>query len=168
MRFLIDTGARINEALTLEMKNVDFENLIVTVRGKGNKFRTIPISLEMRKALYQYINKYRQSTFPSSYVFCTSSGRVWSYQNARRELTKICDEVGIGIRDIDGFFHSFRRKFARNYIRYSGNVMYLMQVMGHSNIQVTKGYVEADDEELQQVQTRTSMLERLKGNLRKR
>jgi integrase/recombinase XerD len=51
--FLIDTGARINEALTLTRKNIDFENLLVTLKGKGAKERRIPISLECRKALFR-------------------------------------------------------------------------------------------------------------------
>lgn len=167
MRFMIDTGCRINEALTLEMTKVDFDNLLVTVRGKGNKQRTIPISIDMRKTLYGYIQHHRQTTFPSPYVFCTSSGRVWSYQNARREILNICEKVGIEATSIDGMFHAFRRKFARNYVKFGGNAMYLMQVMGHSTLQMTKAYVEADDEDLQKVHHQTSMLERLKGNFRR-
>lgn len=40
---LIDTGVRINEALTLKNQNVDFDNLLITVMGKGGKERIIPI-----------------------------------------------------------------------------------------------------------------------------
>jgi integrase/recombinase XerD len=164
LRFMLDTGTRINEALTLEMSKVDLDNMLVTVRGKGNKQRTIPISIEMRKSLYTYMEKHRQSIFPSPYVFCTSNGNPWSYQNARRELLKICEKIGVNVNDIDGMFHSFRRKFARNYVRHGGNVMYLMQVMGHSTLQMTKAYVEAEDEDLQDAHYKTSMLDRLRGN----
>jgi integrase/recombinase XerD len=40
--FLIDTGARINEALTLTRKSIDFNNLLVTLKGKGAKERRVP------------------------------------------------------------------------------------------------------------------------------
>jgi len=39
---LIDTGARVSEALSLTRKNVDFDNLLVTLQGKGRKERRVP------------------------------------------------------------------------------------------------------------------------------
>lgn len=41
--FLLDTGVRIEEALTLKRTSIDFDNLLVTVIGKGNKERILPI-----------------------------------------------------------------------------------------------------------------------------
>jgi integrase/recombinase XerD len=41
---LIDSGARVSEALSLTRKNADFDNLLVTLQGKGRKERRIPIS----------------------------------------------------------------------------------------------------------------------------
>lgn len=52
---LIDTGLRINEALTLRRDKVDFDNLVLTVVGRGNKERIVPFSYELRKILYKYL-----------------------------------------------------------------------------------------------------------------
>ncbi len=49
---LIDTGIRIDEALTLTKDNADLENCLITVTGKGNKERIIPFSMEYRKTLF--------------------------------------------------------------------------------------------------------------------
>ena len=49
---LIDTGVRINEALTLTRSAVDFENLVLDVKDKGTKVRRIPLSIECRRALF--------------------------------------------------------------------------------------------------------------------
>jgi integrase/recombinase XerD len=51
---LIDTGARIDEVLTALVSNTDLDNLVVKVRGKGDKERLLPISIEMRKILRVY------------------------------------------------------------------------------------------------------------------
>jgi integrase/recombinase XerD len=158
---LLDTGVRIDEALRLRVDGVDLENLVVKVRGKGDRERIVPISVELRKVLYRYMDKCRLTVFPSDYVFCNSTGTHWSYQNACRELTKVCGTLGIDMRDIDGFFHAFRRKFARNYVREGGNLFYLQQVMGHSSLQTTRGYVTASEEELKEVHRRTGLLGRL-------
>ena len=40
---LVDTGVRIDEALTLTQENVDLDNLVLTVHGKGNKERKVPL-----------------------------------------------------------------------------------------------------------------------------
>jgi integrase len=45
---LADTGCRISELLGLRWSDVNLDDLLVTVRGKGNKQRTIPFSLELR------------------------------------------------------------------------------------------------------------------------
>jgi site-specific recombinase XerD len=52
---LLDSGIRIDEALTLRLSGVDFDNLLVTVFGKGRKERRIPFSLELRKLLFRYL-----------------------------------------------------------------------------------------------------------------
>ena len=49
---LADTGCRIDEALSLRWEDVDFDNLLLTVTGKGNKQRKIPFSFELRERPY--------------------------------------------------------------------------------------------------------------------
>jgi site-specific recombinase XerD len=50
---ILDGGYRISELLDLPCENCDFEDLVVKVRGKGNKHRLVPLSVEMRKKLYR-------------------------------------------------------------------------------------------------------------------
>src|SRR6266536_3444895 len=57
---LLDTGCRITEALTLRVSEVDFDNLLITLDGKGRKQRVVPFSFELRKALFRYIREYRK------------------------------------------------------------------------------------------------------------
>jgi site-specific recombinase XerD len=46
---IIDTGIRINEALSLRRDRIDPDNLLVTVTGKGDEERIVPFSVECRK-----------------------------------------------------------------------------------------------------------------------
>jgi integrase/recombinase XerD len=55
---LLDTGCRISEATALKIDDVDFDNLLLTLTGKGRKQRKVPFSLELRKALYRYIRDF--------------------------------------------------------------------------------------------------------------
>jgi integrase/recombinase XerD len=47
---LLDTGCRITEALALRVREVDMENLLITLDGKGQKQRIVPFSFELRKS----------------------------------------------------------------------------------------------------------------------
>jgi len=51
---LTDTGVRIDEALGLRRGDVDFDNLLLKVRGKGRKERLVPFSFELRRLLFRW------------------------------------------------------------------------------------------------------------------
>lgn len=150
---LIDTGIRIDEALTLHRNKVDFENLVITVYGKGSKERVIPISIEMRRLLFKHMK-----THSFDLVFCTKDGRKLNYQNTYRDYLVICDKVKV---EPEGF-HAFRRTFARNYLKAGGNLLYLQAALGHERLETTRTYVEVEMEDLKVTHLKTSILARLR------
>ena len=150
---VIDTGVRINEALTLERERVDFDNLLITVLGKGNKQRIVPISLECRRILHRLLKSH-----DFAFVFCTRQGGPLLYDNTRRDFNRLMERLGI--TGFDGSFHAFRRFFARNYVRNGGNVFYLQRMLGHTTLVMSKKYVEVDTQDLQTTHLKTSILAR--------
>lgn len=152
---LVDTGCRIEEILGLKRNSVDFDNLLVTVRGKGDKDRIIPISIEVRKILYKLLQ-----THSFELCFCTRSGHKVSYDNLRRDFLKLLDKLDIKKPDLS--FHAFRRFFARNYVKNGGNLFYLQRCLGHSSLTMSRHYVEEDVEDLQATHLKTSVLGRLR------
>ena len=91
---LLDTGIRIDEALGLEHERVSLDALTITVRGKGNRERTIPISVECRKALFRLRPTGRTAQLERD-VFATASGGRISYRNAFRDLKALCLRAGV-------------------------------------------------------------------------
>jgi integrase/recombinase XerD len=161
---LIDTGIRINEALNLEIARVDFDNLTITVtKGKGKKERIVPMSLDLRKILHRYVTNHRRSKFDSPLLFCTLNGTPLSHRNAIRDFENMLAKVGVSKDSIDHCFHSFRRKFARSYIKNGGNIAYLQHAMGHASLAMTKHYIgDIPIEDLQMMHAKTSLLGKLK------
>jgi integrase/recombinase XerD len=153
---LIDTGARVSEALSLTRKAIDFENLLVTLKGKGNKQRRVPISIECRRRLYQWLNSHDHDL-----VFCTTEGGKLRYDNLRRDFLVILRAAKV--EKTEGSFHAFRRFFGKQYIRNGGNPLYLQKVFGHASLQMTQRYVDADEEDLQLAHKALSPLESLKS-----
>jgi integrase/recombinase XerD len=144
----IDTGLRFSEARGVLVNRVSFDKLSITVVGKGSKERLIPMSLELRKVLYRYYTHHRRTKFESPYLFCTNNGTRVLYSNTRRDLRALFKKAKVSDENIDGFFHSFRRGFAKSYIRNGGSLSYLQVAMGHSSIVTTQLYISPDDEDI--------------------
>ena len=151
---LMDTGLRINEALTLEVRNVDFDNLLLKVMGKGKKERVVPFSYELRKVLYRYLKGHQ-----SNLVFCKRDGGKIRYDKIRPDFERLMTKLGV---KPDGAFHAFRRTFATSYIRSGGNPFVLQRLLGHSTLAQTNEYVKLVTEDLSVEQHRTSLLNRLR------
>jgi site-specific recombinase XerD len=152
---MLDTGVRINEALTLTRSCVDFENLLMTVTGKGNKERIIPFSVEFRKTLFKFIRLHNFEL-----VFCNKHGGKLLYDNLRREFNVLVKKLGLG--NFDGSFHAFRRCFASQFIKNGGSPLILMRLMGHTTLKQTNEYVKLITEDLSIEHQRTSILNRLR------
>jgi integrase/recombinase XerD len=152
---LIDTGIRIDEALTLTRENVLLEDFLIRVTGKGKKERYVPISVECRKVLFRYMNKH-----PHKLVFSTRHGLKLKYCNMLRYFKNHCRRLGIeGVRTS---FHILRHGYALNHVREGGDVFSLQRILGHTDIAITKRYVGLTEDDLKMVHKKTSILGRLK------
>jgi integrase/recombinase XerD len=151
----IDTGCRIEELLTLTRQNVDFDSLVIRVTGKGKKERIVPFSIELRKSLFKLLKRHEFDL-----VFCTQQGHLLGYRNILRGFKVLAKRLGItGVRVS---FHTLRHTFAINYVRYGGNVLYLQRALGHTDISMTKRYVNLQTQDLQLSHQRLSTLSRLR------
>lgn len=151
---MTETGLRVNETLTIEKSKIDFENLLLSVIGKGNKERIVPFSYQFRKILFKY-----SASHQFELLFCTKDGCKVSYDNFLRDFNKLMKKLKI---EPDGAFHGFRRTFATNYIRSGGNPLVLQRLLGHSTLQQANAYVKLVTEDLQKEQHRTSLLNRIR------
>jgi integrase/recombinase XerD len=148
---LLDTGVRADEALSLRVPDVDLDNLLLTVCGKGNKQRRIPISRELRKILWRYLQ-----THDSNLLFCTRDGTKLGRRDMLRDLKQLCRKVGFA--PPERTIHALRHTFALNYIRRGGSQFHLMKILGHTSMEMTRKYVSLQTEDLQAVHNDLSML----------
>jgi integrase/recombinase XerD len=151
---LLDTGLRISEALSLGWERVDFDNLVLTVAGKGGKHRVIPFSLECRRVLYRWKQRGR-----SDLLFPTKSGVQTSKRNVQRDMKVLGARVGItGVRFSP---HTLRHTFAVSYLRAGGNLFYLSKILGHTTVTTTQRYLQSlGIDDLKAVHDRLSLLTR--------
>jgi integrase/recombinase XerD len=172
---LADTGCRISEALELRWSDVDFDNLLLTLHGKGSKDRKVPYSFELRRLLFRLKQtstakqpaKMQQSTqivtFSSSTerVFSNASGGSLIRFNVIRDVKLLCKRLGFVAPERT--LHAFRHSFATHYLRRGGSVFHLQKCLGHSDLSMTRRYANLNTEDLSAVHEQVSLLTAAKG-----
>jgi integrase/recombinase XerD len=156
---LADTGCRIDEALSLHWKDIDFDNLLILLHGKGSKDRLVPMSLELRRRLFLFQRKAEAKGGASAkqvLVFSTLAGTKQGRRNVLRDFKQLCRTLGFEppIRSI----HAMRHTFAVNYLRRGGSVFHLQKMLGHSTLEMTRRYANLMTEDLQAIHQQVSLL----------
>lgn len=151
---LLDTGCRITEALTLMVRDVDMENLLITLDGKGRKQRIVPFSFELRRALFRYVTDCKRK--PDFLLLATRNETRLGRRVMLRDVKRLCKRLGFDppARTL----HAFRHTFAVNYLRRGGGEFRLQKVLGHSTLEMTRRYANLMTEDLQAVHERVSLL----------
>ena len=159
---LLDCGLRVAELLALAPGDIDFDNMLVKVHGKGNKQRLVPMSFECRKRLWQYHSRTKTDspTFGQRlFFFSTRNNTRVTVRNFQRDFKQIGKRLGIvGVRMSP---HTLRHTFAVSYLRNGGNLFYLSKILGHTSVTTTQKYLQSlGIEDLSAVHNKLSLLSR--------
>ena len=134
--YFIGTGQRLRTVMGLKIEDIDLENSIVKLKNVKNRKHTIlPLPCKVVEALKIYLN-FRGGK-GSDYLFCSWSGLELKKRGAEEAIRRYNRSRGVEKTSI----HAFRHSFATNYLESGGDLFRLQQLMCHSNINVTKGYI---------------------------
>lgn len=134
------TGARISEVINLELNQIDFEECIIRVVGKGKKERIIPLDDVAIEALDNYINNYRPFLIKNetcNYVFLNKKGEKISRQMIFKILKNLANKAGI-TKEISP--HTLRHSFASNLLNNGADLRVIQELLGHENLETTEIY----------------------------
>ncbi|TWE08734.1 integrase/recombinase XerD [Neobacillus bataviensis] len=154
---LLDTGLRINEALSLTADQVNFKESSITVPSqiaKNRKSRDIPISREVAKRLRQLLDETQQYFGEDCKIFMNAYGEDFTADAFRRRLNRLKKKLNITTLHP----HMFRHTFARNYVLNGGDIFTLQRILDHADIQTTRKYVQMDNEHIREQHNKFSPL----------
>jgi integrase len=155
---ILDTGCRIEELLTARVIDFDFDNLLLTVAGKGRKQRRVPFSVELRKVLFRFAQVKARGDVRSDLMFPARDGGKWEHRNARRSYYCLLKHLSLP----QSGFHLLRHTSPTQYLRNGGAVVRLSIILGHSEISTTMKYLHLLTEDLQRPHQSLSILNRLR------
>ena len=145
VQILLGTGMRASElcALTLEDVEDDDDGSFLKVRrGKGAKFRRVPISRNLQRELSRYLNRGRPDTQTDA-LLVVGDGRAVSVECVSRMLQRLKKSVGFRVHA-----HKFRHTFASEYLKRGGEIERLRRILGHSSYAMVMRYVHFDKGDL--------------------
>ena len=161
LEVLYGTGARISEAVGLDVDDLDWGesglDATVLLRGKGGKQRLVPMGSYAREAVQAYLVRGRTELVaagsvatngPAGALFCNARGGRLSRQSAWAVLTKAADRAGV-TRDVSP--HTLRHSFATHLLDGGADVRVVQELLGHASVTTTQVYTLVTVDNLREV-----------------
>ena len=142
--FMGATGARISELLKIKAEHVEVGFL--DLYSKGGKIRRLYIPKKLREEATKWL---AQESVTSGYIFKNRYGNVISARGIAQQLKHFAKEYGIDQKVV--YPHSFRHRFAKNFLDKYNDIAFLADLMGHESIETTRIYLRRTATEQQQI-----------------
>ncbi|MFY0521074.1 tyrosine recombinase XerS [Lysinibacillus sp. UGB7] len=161
----LGSGIRLAELVSLEINNIDFHNIKISVERKGGAHQTLSITIDSLMAIERYLevrNKRYLGAEYSPFLFVTSHGGIKNIshraiQDMVQKYTSAYLEQVTNSKSVNGLSpHKLRHSFSLVYYEENdGDIKLLSDQLGHSNLNTTSLYVNMADE------TRAKAMERV-------
>jgi len=158
LELLYGTGARISEAVGLDVDDLDLEAGEVLLRGKGSKERIVPVGSFAREAVAAYLTRARPELVSTSStsvgrgggpaLFLNARGGRLSRQSAWTVLVRAAERAGV-TRDVSP--HTLRHSFATHLLDGGADVRVVQELLGHASVTTTQVYTLVTVDNLREV-----------------
>ncbi len=141
---LYGSGLRVSEACLLKVGDLHINNKYISIVGKGNKERIVPIGESGIDALRKYISTARPTfmkTGFSDYVFLSYLGKPLSRQSVFKFIKKLALDNNI---DKEISPHTLRHSFATHLLDNGVDLRYIQEMLGHEDISTTQIYTHTN------------------------
>ena len=151
LELMYATGLRVSELITLKMSQVNFNQGVVRVVGKGNKERLVPIGEESVKWLEDFISTSRTDILQKQqidFLFPTKRGQSMTRQTFWYAIKRYSKKAGIR-KNISP--HGLRHAFATHLLNHGADLRVVQLLLGHSDLSTTQIYTHIARERLKKL-----------------
>lgn len=148
LELFYSSGLRLSELVSLNISDIDFSDALLTVTGKGNKTRSLPIGRFAIEALQNWLKERAHTTAKDDAVFVSNKGKRLGQRAIQLRLKKHSAEQGMG-QNVHP--HMLRHSFASHILESSGDLRAVQELLGHANISTTQVYTHLDFQHLAKV-----------------
>jgi site-specific recombinase XerD len=152
LALMFDTGLRRAEVTGLEVADIDLENQLLRVVGKGNKERRVPFSTGVTLLLQEWLTA--RGNEPGSVFLLKPAG-------LRMLFDRIKEDAGLALFHP----HQLRHQSATMMVRANADLHAVKRILGHSHISVTERYLSLSDDDLRAKHAVASPFEKIRAQL---
>lgn len=142
VEFLYGTGARVSEMIAVELQDLDMDELLVRLTGKGSKQRLVPIGRALALALRIYLAAGGRpellSAKSKSFLFLNQRGAPLTRHGVNEILKRRALSGGLTLEGLHA--HAFRHSCATHMIAHGADIRVVQELLGHSSIATTQRY----------------------------
>jgi site-specific recombinase XerD len=142
LELLYGTGARVSEVVGIDLGDLDFDEQLILVTGKGSKQRLVPMGSALTAALRDYLGARGRGSFPGARkdarLFLNARGGALSRQGVDLIIDKRAMPVGIERSRISA--HVFRHSCATHMLAHGADIRVVQELLGHVSISTTQIY----------------------------
>jgi len=151
LELLYASGLRISELANTRLENINFEERILRVTGKGNKTRLVPVGQKACQALASYISTERPKLVKGhsrSEIFLSTRGtklttaRIWQIVKGHAQRSGLEKNI---------YPHLIRHSFATHLLGNGADLRIIQEMLGHADISTTQVYTHVDQQRLKAV-----------------
>jgi integrase/recombinase XerC len=148
LEILYSTGMRVSELTNLNAEDVDMYNQSVSVTGKRNKQRVIPLTIKLVKAIKEYLKKRKEIKTTENNLLITLKGKKMT----RILIYKIVNNCLSGVTNIKKRSpHVLRHTFATHMLNNGADINAVKELLGHASLAATQVYTHNTIEKLKSV-----------------
>lgn len=144
MTLLYGCGLRISEALNLDRKHAPAGD-VMTITGKGNKQRLVPILPVVRRAIEDYLRLCPFVLSPDDPLFVGVKGKRLSPRIIQGRMQMLRSALGLPDTATP---HALRHSFATHLLAGGGDLRTIQELLGHASLSTTQRYTEVDTSRL--------------------
>ena len=154
LMLMFASGLRASEVVNLTFNQVDFDNRIMKVSGKGNKDRLVPFTNAAKEAMLNYINGLRKDLLKedTKYIFLNSQGNKMTVRGLEYILDEIETKTGLYGKIHP---HMLRHSFATKMLNRGADLRTIQELLGHSSIETTSIYTHVAYENMKETYEKT-------------
>ena len=144
VRFLGATGCRVSELVEIKAEHIKLGH--IDIYSKGGKMRRLYIPKILQLEAIEWLQAKAKFT---GYVFCNRSGTKLTTRGISHQLKKLAKDYKMNADVV--YPHSFRHRFAKNFIEKCNDIALLADLMGHDSIETTRIYLRRTSEEQREI-----------------
>lgn len=154
LMLMFASGLRASEVVNLTFNQVDFDNRIMKISGKGNKDRLVPFTNSAKEAMLIYINGLRKDLLKedTKYIFLNSQGNKMTVRGLEYILDEIEAKTGLYGKIHP---HMLRHSFATKMLNRGADLRTIQELLGHSSIETTSIYTHVAYENMKETYEKT-------------